>query len=162
MAECQGQNILYGLKLRKNSKTDFEALTSAYIQAVGLGGFEDYYPSQLSGGMQQRTSLVRALVLRPKVLLMDEPFAALDAQTRCSMQQLLLGIWEDFNHTIVFVTHDVEEALLMSDRICIMSNRPGRIVEDIQVPFERPRSLLLTGTEEFSRLKARILGRLMT
>jgi NitT/TauT family transport system ATP-binding protein len=112
--------------------------------------------------MQQRTSLARALVLRPKVLLMDEPFAALDAQTRCSMQQLLLGIWEDFNHTIVFVTHDVEEALLMSDRICIMSNRPGRIVEDIQVPFERPRSLLLTGTEEFSRLKARILGRLMT
>ena len=92
---------------------------------------------------------------------MDEPFASLDAQTRYSMQQLLLGLWEDFDHTIILVTHDVEEALLMSDRICIMSKRPGRIVEEIKVPFERPRSLLLTGTPEFSLLKARILGRLM-
>lgn len=154
-------NIFYGLKLRKKDKNDSEALTSAYIEAVGLSGFEEYYPPQLSGGMQQRTSLARALVLRPKVLLMDEPFAALDAQTRYSMQQLLLGLWEEFNHTIVFVTHDVEEALLMSDRICIMSKRPGRIVEEIEVPFERPRSLLLIGTPEFSLIKTRILGRLM-
>jgi NitT/TauT family transport system ATP-binding protein len=154
-------NILYGLKLRKNGRTEAEEIASEYIRAVGLDGFWDYYPSQLSGGMQQRVALARALVLRPKVLLMDEPFAALDAQTRYSMQQLLLGLWENYRHTVVFVTHDVEEALLMSDRICIMSKRPGRMIEEITVPFERPRPLSLTGTQEFSMLKGHILGRLM-
>lgn len=155
-------NILYGLKLRKYGRKDSDDLASSYINAVGLDGFEDYYPSQLSGGMQQRAALARALILRPKVLLMDEPFASLDAQTRYSMQQLLLRLWEEYRHTVVFITHDVEEALLMSDRICIMSKRPGNIVEEMQVPFERPRALSLTGTQEFSLLKARILDRLMT
>jgi NitT/TauT family transport system ATP-binding protein len=154
-------NILYGLKLRKKGRNEAEEIASEYIRAVGLDGFWDYYPSQLSGGMQQRAALARALVLRPKVLLMDEPFAALDAQTRYSMQQLLLGLWENYGHTVVFVTHDVEEALLMSDRICIMSKRPGRMIEEITVPFERPRPLSLAGTQDFSMLKGHILGRLM-
>jgi NitT/TauT family transport system ATP-binding protein len=155
-------NILYGLKLRKQGKKGTEDIASSYIKAVGLDGFEDYYPSQLSGGMQQRAALARALVLRPKVLLMDEPFASLDAQTRYSMQQLLLRLWEEYRHTVVFITHDVEEALLMSDRICIMSKRPGTIIEEMPVPFARPRPLSLTGSREFSMLKNHILERLMT
>ncbi|MDI3538934.1 MAG: NitT/TauT family transport system ATP-binding protein [Methanolobus sp.] len=154
-------NILYGLKLKKEDRKESEDLASVYIKAVALDGFEEYFPSQLSGGMQQRAALARALVLRPKVLLMDEPFASLDAQTRYSMQQLLLSLHGKYRHTMVFITHDVEEALLMSDRICIMSKRPGRIVEEIDVPFERPRSLSLTSTQEFSILKTKIIASLM-
>lgn len=154
-------NILYGLKLRKENGKGLQEMASEYMRAVGLDGFEKYYPSQLSGGMQQRAALARALILRPKVLLMDEPFASLDAQTRYSMQQLLLKLWEEYRHTIVFITHDVEEALLISDRICIMSKRPGRIIDEIPVAFERPRSLSITATQEFSMLKGHILDRLI-
>lgn len=154
-------NIMYGLKQTGKKKADAQSLSAEYIKAVGLEGFENYYPSQLSGGMQQRVALARSLILDPKVLLMDEPFAALDAQTRYSMQQLLLRLWENNRQTIVFITHDVEEALLMSDRICIMSKRPGRIIEEIDVPFERPRQISLTGSSEFSRFKSHILGKLL-
>ncbi len=154
-------NITYGLKLRKESKKRMEMLVSEHIKAVGLTGFEKYYPSHLSGGMQQRVALARVLILGPKLLLMDEPFVSLDAQTRYSMQQLLLKLWADYRHTVVFVTHDVEEALIMSDRIYIMSKRPGRFIEEIAVPFERPRSISITGTQDFSMLKSHVLSRLM-
>lgn len=155
-------NIMYGLKQAGKKKSDAQKLAEEYIRAVGLEGFENYYPSQLSGGMQQRVALARSLILDPKVLLMDEPFAALDAQTRYSMQQLLLRLWETKGQTIVFITHDVEEALLISDRICIMSKRPGRIIEEIDVPFERPRPISLTGSVDFSELKSHILSRLLS
>jgi NitT/TauT family transport system ATP-binding protein len=155
------ENIMYGLKQVGKRKKDAEQLASEYLKAVGLEDFGNYYPSQLSGGMQQRVSLIRSLVLGPKVLLMDEPFAALDAQTRYNMQQLLLQLWENNRQTIVFITHDVEEALLLSDRICIMSRRPGSIIEEISVPFERPRTISLAGSEAFSILKSRILSKLL-
>lgn len=154
-------NISYGLKRRGENKTNTEELSHKYLQAVGLESFENYYPCQLSGGMQQRVALARALALNPCVLLMDEPFAALDAQTRLSMQQLLLNLWEEQRPTVVFVTHDVEEALFMSDRVYIMSKRPGRIIEEIQVPFERPRMMPLIGSQDFSMLKNQILNRLL-
>ncbi len=155
-------NIMYGLKQLGKKKDESETLSLEYLEAVGLEGFGNYYPVQLSGGMQQRVALARSLVLGPKVLLMDEPFAALDAQTRYNMQQLLLQLWENNQQTIVFITHDVEEALLLSDRVCIMSKRPGSIIEQIAVPFERPRPISLTGTSEFSMLKSHILSRLLT
>ncbi len=155
-------NVMYGLKQKGISKADSEELALKYIKDVGLEGFEGYYPSQLSGGMQHRVSLARSLVLNPKVMLMDEPFSSLDAQTRYSMQQLLLRLWEDNRKTIVFITHDVEEALLISDRVCIMSQRPGKIVEEIKVTFDRPRDISLTSSQDFSRLKAHILTRLLS
>ncbi|MBP1910149.1 ABC transporter ATP-binding protein [Methanolobus bombayensis] len=154
-------NIMYGLKQVGKKKGEAQKITAEYISAVGLEGFENYYPCQLSGGMQQRVALARSLILNPKVLLMDEPFAALDAQTRYSMQQLLLRLWESNRQTIVFITHDVEEALLLSDRICIMSKRPGRIIEEISVPFEWPRPISLTGSGDFSQLKSHILSILL-
>ena len=111
------------------------------LKAVGLSGFAKSYPETLSGGMQQRVAIARTLALRPSVILMDEPFGALDAQTRSDMQQLLLEIWDETASTILFVTHDVEEAIYLADRIFIMSAHPGTIMEDVQVPFDRPRDL---------------------
>jgi NitT/TauT family transport system ATP-binding protein len=155
-------NISYGLKRRGDNKTDIDEISYRYLQAVGLENFENYYPFHLSGGMQQRVALARALALNPRVLLMDEPFAALDAQTRLSMQRLLLNLWGEQKPTVVFVTHDIEEALFMSDRVFIMSKRPGRIVEEIKVPFERPRMMTLISSKDFVMLKHRILCKLLT
>jgi NitT/TauT family transport system ATP-binding protein len=128
------------------------------VQAVGLNGFENSYPETLSGGMQQRVAIARTLALRPSVILMDEPFGALDAQTRSEMQQLLLRVWDETASTILFVTHDVEEAIFLADRIFIMSAHPGTIVEDVQVPFDRPRDLSLKQRNEFHELQNYVLG----
>jgi len=122
--------------------------------------FADVYPETLSGGMQQRVAIARTLALRPSVILMDEPFGALDAQTRSDMQQLLLQIWDETACTILFVTHDVEEAVYLADRIFIMSSHPGTIVEDVHVPFDRPRDLELKEKSEFHELQHYVLGRL--
>jgi ABC-type nitrate/sulfonate/bicarbonate transport system ATPase subunit len=130
------------------------------VQDIGLSGFENAYPDTLSGGMQQRVAIARTLALRPTVILMDEPFGALDAQTRSEMQQLLLKVWNETASTILFVTHDVDEAIYLADRIFIMSAHPGTIVEDVQVPFERPRDLALKERNEFHELANYVLGRL--
>ncbi len=130
------QNIGYGLKRRKGEQDrgKREEEIAAWIQRVGLQGFENYYPDQLSGGMQQRAALARVLILKPPILLMDEPFAALDAQTRMTMQQLLLGLSRQLRPTILFVTHDIDEALILSHRVYVLSHRPGSVVREIAAP----------------------------
>lgn len=149
-------NISYGLKRKGENRRSIRRLSEKFIQMAGLEGFDNFYPDQLSGGMQQRVALARVLVLNPRVLLMDEPFASLDAQSRSTMQQLLLELWQELKPTILFVTHDVEEALFLADRTYILSKRPGKIIRERQVSFDRPRSLPLTGTPAFSQLKSEV------
>jgi NitT/TauT family transport system ATP-binding protein len=153
-------NIAYGLKINGVAAGERRDVVAQLIQAVGLSGFEKAYPETLSGGMQQRVAIARTLALRPAVILMDEPFGALDAQTRSEMQQLLLRVWQEAASTILFVTHDVEEAIYLADRIFIMSAHPGTIVEDVQVPFDRPRDLDLKQRNEFHELQNYVLSRL--
>jgi len=126
------------------------------LYKVGLRGFENHYPKQLSGGMQQRTALARALANNPRMLLMDEPFGALDHQTRELMQELLLGIWESEKKTVLFVTHDIDEAVFMGSRVMVMSARPGRIKLDRAVPIAHPRHYSVKTTPVFAELKAEL------
>ena len=153
-------NIAYGLKINSVPEHKRREIVAQLIRDIGLSGFENAYPETLSGGMQQRVAIARTLALRPAVILMDEPFGALDAQTRSEMQQLLLKVWDETASTILFVTHDVEEAIYLADRIFIMSAHPGTIVEDVQVPFDRPRNLDLKQRNEFHELQSYVLGRL--
>ena len=153
-------NIAYGLKINAVPEAKRKEIVAQLIQDIGLSGFENAYPETLSGGMQQRVAIARTLALRPAVILMDEPFGALDAQTRSEMQQLLLKVWDETASTILFVTHDVEEAIYLADRVFIMSAHPGTIVEDVQVPFDRPRRLELKQRNEFHELQNYVLGRL--
>jgi NitT/TauT family transport system ATP-binding protein len=153
-------NIAYGLKINGVPEKQRKETVAQLIQEIGLSGFESAYPETLSGGMQQRVAIARTLALRPSVILMDEPFGALDAQTRSEMQQLLLKVWDETASTILFVTHDVEEAIYLADRIFIMSAHPGTIIEDVQVPFDRPRDLSLKQRNEFHDLQNYVLGRL--
>jgi NitT/TauT family transport system ATP-binding protein len=153
-------NIAYGLKINGVPEAQRKEIVAQLIQDIGLSGFESAYPETLSGGMQQRVAIARTLALRPAVILMDEPFGALDAQTRSEMQLLLLKVWDETASTILFVTHDVEEAIYLADRIFVMSAHPGTIVEDVQVPFDRPRSLDLKQRNEFHELQNYVLGRL--
>lgn len=153
-------NIAYGLKINSVPEHKRREIVAQLIRDIGLSGFENTYPETLSGGMQQRVAIARTLALRPAVILMDEPFGALDAQTRSEMQQLLLTVWDETASTILFVTHDVEEAIYLADRIFIMSAHPGTIVEDVQVPFDRPRNLDLKQRNEFHELQSYVLGRL--
>src|SRR5499427_9412826 len=130
-------NILYGLERQGMPKDEREKRASDFINLVGLAGFEDSYPSQLSGGMKQRTAIARTLAFDPKILLMDEPFGALDAQTRHLMQSELLGIWQRTPKTVIFVTHDVQEAIYLADRVAVMSARPGRIKTIVDTKFDK-------------------------
>jgi NitT/TauT family transport system ATP-binding protein len=136
------ENIAYGLELRGASRQEIAAKVKRYIDLMGLKGFEQSYPHQLSGGMQQRAGLARALAINPSLLLMDEPFGALDAQTRELMQEELLRILETEKKTMLFVTHSIDEAILLGDRIVVMSRRPGRIREIISVGIPRPRKII--------------------
>jgi NitT/TauT family transport system ATP-binding protein/sulfonate transport system ATP-binding protein len=128
----------------------------ALILKVGLKGFENHYPKQLSGGMQQRTALARALANDPKILLLDEPFGALDNQTRALMQELLLGIWEADRKTVLFVTHDIDEAIFMASRVAVMSARPGQIKALVPIELPHPRHYTMKTMPEFSRYKAKL------
>ncbi len=151
-------NVTFGPRMRGVPESEYAALARDIIADVGLAGFERHFPYQLSGGMRQRTQIARALVNRPEVLLLDEPFGALDAQTRLVMQSMLLGVWERYRATILFITHDVDEALFLSDRTYVLSAHPGRIEREIVVPFARPRDYALLGNPEFARLKSEVLG----
>jgi len=150
-------NVSFGLKMKGVSRVERHARARDLLKLVGLGDFEQHYPSQLSGGMQQRVEIARVLINHPRVMLMDEPFAALDAQTRLMMQQLLLEVWERIKTTIVFITHDIDEALFLADRILVMSPRPGRIIEELVLDFERPRHAELVTSERFTQLKRHCL-----
>ena len=149
-------NVCFGLRERGVPRAQQLEIAQSFLQRVGLVGFEHHYPKQLSGGMQQRTALARALANDPRMLLMDEPFGALDHQTRELMQELLLGIWEAERKTVLFVTHDIDEAVFMGSRVVVMSARPGRIKRDIAVPFGHPRHYSLKTTPEFAQLKAEL------
>jgi ABC-type nitrate/sulfonate/bicarbonate transport system ATPase subunit len=150
------QNVCFGLREKGLPLAEQHAIALPFIGKVGLKGFEHHYPKQLSGGMQQRTALARALANNPRILLMDEPFGALDHQTRELMQELLLGIWEDERKTVLFVTHDIDEAIFMANRVVVMSARPGRIKCDLPVPLPHPRHYAMKTTPAFSELKARL------
>jgi NitT/TauT family transport system ATP-binding protein len=151
-------NVAYGLKMQGVAARTREAEARALIEMVGLAGFERRYPRELSGGMQQRVEIARVLINRPRVLLMDEPFGALDALTRGRMQELLLDLWSRLRPTIVFVTHDIDEALFLADRVLVLSARPGRIVEELPVGFERPRRAEHLTDPAFVALKRRCLA----
>ncbi|WP_312242528.1 ABC transporter ATP-binding protein, partial [Pantoea sp.] len=150
------ENIRFGLRERGISAAQQKARSDYYIDQVGLRGFEQHYPRQLSGGMQQRTAIARALANDPKVLLMDEPFGALDNQTRVMMQELLLAVWEQSRKTVLFVTHDIDEAIFMANKVAIFSARPGRIKQEVPVSFNRQRDYTIKTSPEFMALKAEI------
>lgn len=150
------QNIEFGPRERGVPPADRRAVAERLMAQVGLTQFANHYPKQLSGGMQQRAALARALANDPKVLLLDEPFGALDHQTRSLMQELLLKIWEDNRKTVLFVTHDIEEAVFMANRVLVMSARPGRFKSEIRVPFAHPRSYRIKTAPEFARLEEQL------
>ena len=150
------QNVELGLKIRGMPKSNRTELVNDYLNRVGLYKHRHSYPYQLSGGMQQRASIIRALVNSPSVLLMDEPFAALDAQTRHMMQELLLDIWDDLKTTVIFVTHDIEEAIFLGDRLCIMGVQPGHIKAEMAIQLRRPRHFDDTLSTEFVDLHRQV------
>ena len=150
-------NVAFGLKMQGIPRRERRERARALLGLVGLAGFEARYPVQLSGGMQQRVEIARVLINHPRVMLMDEPFGALDAQTRLKMQELLLDVWARVNTTIVFITHDIDEALFLADRILVMSPRPGRIIDEIRLDFARPRHPDLVTSSHFTRLKRHCL-----
>ena len=142
-------NVVYGLESQRAPKQVIEERADHFINLVGLRDFQHHYPHELSGGMQQRVNLARALVMDAELILLDEPFAALDAQTREFMQEELLGIWETTRKTALFITHQINEAIYLADRVLVFSARPGRVREEIPIDFPRPRELRLKRTPEF-------------
>jgi ABC-type nitrate/sulfonate/bicarbonate transport system ATPase subunit len=150
------ENVAFGLRERGISQKERSDTARGWLDKVGLTSFASHFPKQLSGGMQQRTAIARALANDPKMLLLDEPFGALDNQTRALMQELLLGIWERERKTVIFVTHDIEEAIFLASRVVVMSARPGRIKADIAVDLPHPRHYTVKTSPAFSELKARL------
>jgi NitT/TauT family transport system ATP-binding protein len=156
------ENIGFGLRERGVSRAERQPVVDRFLDRMGLAGFAHHLPRQLSGGMQQRTAIARALANDPDILLMDEPFGALDNQTRALMQELLLDIWERDRKTVLFVTHDIEEAIFMASRVIVMTARPGRIKADVPVDLPHPRRYTLKTTPEFNALKARLTEEIRT
>ncbi|MDF2925748.1 MAG: Taurine-transporting ATPase [Paenibacillaceae bacterium] len=151
-------NVSYGMELRGAKKSEIQDKARAYLEMVHLTGFEKHLPHQLSGGMQQRVNIARALVCEPEVLLLDEPFAALDAITRQDMQNELLALWEQTRKTVLLVTHQIDEAVLLSDRVIVFSSRPAQIVEEIRISLPRPRTPEVRDNPLFDHLVKRIWG----
>lgn len=151
-------NVALGLEVAGVPRRDREPLARRFLSHYGLAGFEDRYPAQLSGGMRQRAALLRTIMFNRDVILLDEPFGALDALTRAQMQEWLLDLWDDLDKTVLFVTHDVDEALYLSDTVYVMSPRPGRIVARLDVPLDRPRKPSVVTSREFVELKEVALG----
>jgi ABC-type nitrate/sulfonate/bicarbonate transport system ATPase subunit len=152
------KNVEFGPAIAGMPAAERAAVARRYIEQVGLKGFENAYPKQLSGGMMQRAALARALANDPEILLMDEPFGALDSQTRSLMQELLLQVWEQSHKTVLFITHDIDEALFLGDRVYVMSARPGRIKQEIPVPIARPRTVDVLTSPEFMELKRGVMA----
>ena len=150
------QNVMFGLEMRGKAASTAESEARQWLEMVGLSKFENAYPHELSGGMKQRVAIARALANEPRILIMDEPFGALDAQTRCQMQSYLLQIWKKVDVTILFITHDLEEAAYLADRILVMGSNPGRVVEVIENPVPRPRSAAQFLSAEYLALKRRL------
>lgn len=151
-------NVVYGLESQRMPKREIDQRATYYMELVGLRGFENAYPSELSGGMQQRANLARALAVDPAILLMDEPFASLDAQTRELMQAELLRIWRQANKSVLFITHQIDEAVYLSDRVLVFSGRPGRILDDIPIDLPRPRPLRIKRDAKFLEYVDHIWG----
>lgn len=150
------QNVWFGLEAQGRALAERRETAEALIRLVGLTGFSSHYPHELSGGMRQRVNLARALAIDPEVLLMDEPFASLDAQTREIMQLELLRVWSERRKTVVFVTHQIDEAVYLSDRVVVMSARPGRVRSTVEIDLPRPRNLRVKRTAEFVKYTERI------
>lgn len=155
------KNVEFGLKMRGVRRPERERRAREILGQMGLAEFLAHYPHQLSGGMQQRVNLARVLVNRPRVILMDEPFCSLDAQARLQMQELLLSLWREFHMTVVFVTHEVDEALFLSDRVVVLSQRPARIKSEVSINLPRPRTRDLLTSPEFVALKRQMLDSLL-
>lgn len=151
------QNVTFGPRKRGVSRSEYEPAARDMLAAVGLEGFANRYPYELSGGMRQRAQIARALVSNPDVLLMDEPFGALDFQNRLMMQELVMRLWHRVHSTIFFITHDIEEAIFLGDRVYVMTAVPGRIKATIPVPFEKPRDIEITADPAFVAIKERVL-----
>ncbi|GAC1603330.1 MAG: ABC transporter ATP-binding protein [Ramlibacter sp.] len=150
------RNVMFGPEMSGSSRTTAESHARQWLDLVGLTKFADAYPHQLSGGMRQRVAIARALANEPRIMLMDEPFGALDAQTRSKMQLHLLDIWRNIDITMLFITHDLDEAILLADRILVLKAHPGEVLELIEVPVARPRSIAQVGTPEFQATRARL------
>jgi len=152
------ENVIFGPKVQGLARSEYEDRAHEMLKIVGLVDFKNHLPVQLSGGMRQRVGIARILTLGSRVLLMDEPFGALDAQTRLTMQELLLSVWQQLKPTIIFVTHDIDEAIFLASTVYVMSARPGRIQTRITGPLGRPRTVADTASETFSSLKLEILN----
>jgi NitT/TauT family transport system ATP-binding protein len=150
-------NVEFGLRIAAVPSPERREIARRFIGQVGLAGFEKHYPKQLSGGMMQRVALARALANDPAILLMDEPFGALDSQTRSLMQELLLDLWQQSHKTVLFITHDIDESILLGDRVYVMTARPGRIKEMVQIDLPRPRTVDMLTTDAFMAIKRRIM-----
>jgi len=146
-------NVSFGLEMRGIKKEERYEISRKFIRKFGLARFEKNYPHELSVGMKQRVGLARAFVNGPEILLMDEPFAALDAQTKLILQEELLRIWKEHKKSVIYITHDIEEAILLGDRVIVMTQRPGRVKKDVPINLGRPRSIETENSEEFTSLK---------
>lgn len=155
------ENVILGLEIRHVNKNEARTLAAARLEEFGLSQFANHYPHQLSGGMRQRGALLRTILFGESTLLLDEPFGALDALTRREMQAWLLLIWNKLQHTVIFVTHDIEEALLLSDKIVVLSQRPAAVLKEIPIPFERPRDPDILLSSESQTLKKELLNLLL-
>lgn len=152
-----GGNVGFPLRRRSTAPRERQRLVSESLEAVGLTEFKGHYPWQLSGGMQQRVAIARALAYQPQILLMDEPFASVDAQTRADLEDLLLGVWEKFKVTVVFVTHDIDESIYLADRVVVLGPRPTRVKDSVLIDLPRPRDQLATkDLPEFARLRSQV------